>query len=44
VKDLSMIKSKIITMKCEGTISVMEKLLMIWMEDQIQKYVPPSKI
>jgi hypothetical protein len=29
-------------MKCERAISEMEKLLMMWMEAKIQKYVPPS--
>jgi hypothetical protein len=39
-KGMPMMKFMIITKKCEGAISEMEKLLMIWMEAQIQKCVP----
>jgi hypothetical protein len=37
-----MMKATIITKKREGAISEMEKLLLIWMEDQAQKHVPLS--
>jgi transposase-like protein len=42
VKGTAMLKSTIITMKREGAISEMEKLLTMWMEAQIQKHVPLS--
>jgi hypothetical protein len=42
VKGTAMLKSTIITMKREGAISEMEKLLTMWMEAQIQKYIPLS--
>jgi hypothetical protein len=38
VKRTTMMKSMIITKKCKGAISKMEKLLMMWMKAQIQKH------
>jgi hypothetical protein len=42
MKGKAMIKWMIITKKCDGAINEMEKLLMMWMEGQIQKHVPLS--
>nr|XP_023694244.1 tigger transposable element-derived protein 1-like [Paramormyrops kingsleyae] len=42
VKGTACLKSTIITKRREGAISEMEKLLTLWMEDQIQKRVPLS--
>jgi hypothetical protein len=39
VKGMACMKSTIITKRREGVITEMEKLLTIWMEDQIQKRV-----
>jgi hypothetical protein len=39
VKGMAMMKS-VITEKCEGAISEMGELLMMWMKAQIQKHVP----
>jgi hypothetical protein len=40
VKGTAKMKPVKITKECEGTISEMEKLLTMWMEAQIQRYVP----
>ncbi|KAM9665238.1 putative CENPB DNA-binding domain-containing protein 1 [Trichechus inunguis] len=42
VKGVIDIKSKILTKKRQEPIHEMEKLLMIWIEDQIQKRIPMS--
>ncbi|XP_045381581.1 tigger transposable element-derived protein 1-like [Lemur catta] len=42
VKSSASVKSTVITKKRAGPIDDMEKLLVLWMEDQIQKHIPLS--
>nr|XP_023648729.1 tigger transposable element-derived protein 1-like isoform X2 [Paramormyrops kingsleyae] len=44
VRRAACLKSTIITKKREGAISEMEKLLTLWIEDQIQKRIPLSLV